>query len=87
MKFKIDSKSVKDERKKQWHNWFAWYPVRINESETVWLEDIQRKGFLADSTKDSPYWKWFYKPYEKLPVLCNGNCDQGRNCTCLLRKS
>lgn len=33
----------------QWHNWFAWHPVRIydrNQSKYVWvwLEHIERKG-------------------------------------------
>lgn len=26
-----------------WHNWFAWYPVRTNTNEVIWLETVQRK--------------------------------------------
>lgn len=62
MKFKIESVRVKSERNKKWHTWFAWYPVRINENEIVWLESVRRRGILVDRTQDHPYWKWFYKP-------------------------
>lgn len=27
----------------EWHNWFAWRPVRLLDGRTVWLETIQRK--------------------------------------------
>ena len=26
-----------------WHEWFAWYPVKISGTEKVWLEKIIRK--------------------------------------------
>ncbi len=29
--------------KTTWHKWFAWFPVRISESECVWLEIIEQK--------------------------------------------
>ena len=32
---------------KKWHawtNWFAWYPVRTEQNEWVWLETVECKG-------------------------------------------
>lgn len=29
--------------KTQWHNWYAWLPVRIQHGPMVWLEVIQRR--------------------------------------------
>lgn len=33
------------ERKHTWHQWFAWYPVKINET-WVWLEVVYRQRTL-----------------------------------------
>lgn len=32
--------------KTQWHDWFAWYPVRVAEGDCRWLETVERKGEL-----------------------------------------
>lgn len=42
MRFKFESKWSKTQRQKQWHDWFAWHPIRIND-EIVWLETVERK--------------------------------------------
>jgi len=26
-----------------WHRWFAWFPVRINDEQLLWLEYVHRK--------------------------------------------
>ena len=26
----------------QWHRWFAWHPVTLQDRTTVWLEYVQR---------------------------------------------
>lgn len=26
-----------------WHDWFAWYPVRVGSRDCRWLETVQRK--------------------------------------------
>lgn len=34
----------------EWHQWFAWHPVRIN-GQWVWLETVERKfdcGWASD---------------------------------------
>ena len=42
-----DRKIKKLLAKKDWHEWFAWYPVKLTTdekfSETVWLETVYRK--------------------------------------------
>jgi hypothetical protein len=30
-----------------WHNWFAWYPVKTEDDIWVWLETVQRKAQLV----------------------------------------
>lgn len=30
-------------RKQQWHKWFAWRPIRLNENDCRWLEYVERK--------------------------------------------
>lgn len=42
MKFNRKSKKLRRKELEQWHNWFAWYPVRINDTTLVWMERIQR---------------------------------------------
>lgn len=27
-----------------WHEWFAWYPVRVGRKDCRWLEVVERKG-------------------------------------------
>jgi hypothetical protein len=27
-----------------WHEWFAWCPVRISPNQLAWLETVERKG-------------------------------------------
>ena len=29
-----------------WHNWFAWYPVRVGSKDCRWLETVQRIGII-----------------------------------------
>jgi len=47
-----------------WHDWFAWFPVRISEDEIAWLETVERKAdwigtdihwFLVHSLEDCKY--------------------------------
>lgn len=37
------SYSVRMARLRQWHTWFAWYPVRVEEGDCRWLEFIERR--------------------------------------------
>lgn len=35
---------------KDWHNWFAWYPIYLSDGTKVWLETVERT--LEYSTYD-----------------------------------
>jgi hypothetical protein len=43
MKIRLDSDDIQREYIKKWHCWFAWYPIRVNSHELVWLEMVERK--------------------------------------------
>lgn len=43
---KINCGPTKDEREeaaRQWHDWFAWFPVRVGSKDCRWLEGVQRR--------------------------------------------
>lgn len=50
MRFYFESKWSRIQREKEWHDWFAWYPVRIHD-EMVWLETVQRRR-----PENQPWW-------------------------------
>lgn len=33
-----------DERLQEWHFWFAWHPVRLDDNEVRWMEIVGRKA-------------------------------------------
>lgn len=39
-----------------WHKWYAWYPVRINHHELVWLGAVVRKKVYPEW--HSPYYEY-----------------------------
>lgn len=41
MKFNCPKKQPKDTT--LWYKWFAWYPVRVNDNECIWLEVVERR--------------------------------------------
>lgn len=32
----------------KWHDWFAWYPVSVENNKVAWLETVQRKARFDD---------------------------------------
>jgi hypothetical protein len=62
MKWQFKSKAERKANKEQWHEWFAWIPVRVDEHERtiVWLQKIYRRGVYHESMGDS-FWVWKYK--------------------------
>lgn len=45
MKFNIpkgETPTDKKNRLGQWHLWFAWHPVRVEQGYVVWLETVER---------------------------------------------
>lgn len=58
MRFKSESPRARLERVTRWHDWFAWYPVRIGEG-VVWLETIEQKLEC-----NILYYQWEYRYQE-----------------------
>lgn len=42
MNWHAESTEARDQRRAEWHKWFAWYPVRVGERR-YWLEHVERK--------------------------------------------
>jgi len=50
---------IKVEKYGEWHNWFAWYPVRVDNHRVAWLEVVNRR--LVYVSKDDPrFYGWEY---------------------------
>jgi hypothetical protein len=50
--------------KQAWHRWFAWRPIKINNT-VYWLERVYRKGTIATTWNgDGFYWEWSYAANE-----------------------
>jgi hypothetical protein len=41
-------------QRREWHDWFAWYPVATWGRKLVWLETVRRKS--ASSYLNDSYW-------------------------------
>lgn len=39
---------------KEWHRWFAWYPINLPDGKSVWFERVWRRTLL----KEVPYYGW-----------------------------
>lgn len=54
-------KSLNDDAKKEWHDWFAWFPVRISDYEKVWLCKVRRIGYIWYDYHHFPHKKWDWR--------------------------
>jgi len=72
MRFKFGKSYIEKEEireaKKQWHHWYAWHPVRLNDrGPFVWLEYVQRKGYEGTTgMTEPPYLCYNYKEADEL---------------------
>ena len=48
------SADTKRKEKGEWHDWYAWHPVRLGGSDCRWLEVVERRVFYYAKTV---YWK------------------------------
>ena len=55
------TRQEKDEKKKFWHKWFAWHPVKVGNREGIWLELVERKGTIWTSYGQYAGWIWEYR--------------------------
>lgn len=61
MKFDCGKSYVKwTEARKQWHQWFAWFPVMVAERDCRWLEYVERKGSVFYGEADT-WWNFEYR--------------------------
>jgi len=55
-------RSMKQSSKVIWHEWFAWYPVKVARFDCRWLEHVQRIGTPVPTSFGSfLLWDWKYK--------------------------
>ena len=45
---------------REWHSWFAWFPVEIN-GEAVWWERVERKGTHYAGGMGDEWWEFEYR--------------------------
>jgi hypothetical protein len=45
----------------EWHSWFAWHPVRISNTQLIWLEIVERKGNYYRNFGMPGFWVWSYR--------------------------
>lgn len=56
-----------DVNKSDWHDWFAWHPVFVDNerggTDFVWFETVQRKLYygMPDGPWDAPSEYWEYR--------------------------
>lgn len=58
---------AKKEKLEQWHDWFAWYPVRIGSEDCRWLETVGRRCCV--SSNSGRVWFVKYKAKDKQHAL------------------
>lgn len=71
MKLEIKSKE------KDWHKWFAWFPVTVMENDRefiVWFENIERKKWIGNGYLFSSY--RFIRNLPKCYCLCKNEILQ-----------
>ena len=62
---KVEKQTLRYQRLKDWHIWFAWKPVRILEKRTgrwkwVWLEFVSRRWIPVDPVFNARLALWGY---------------------------
>lgn len=69
----VRKKGAKERAKAYWHDWFAWYPVRVPTKgrmagqRKVWLQTIRRKGDKRMIADYDGCWTYYYHWYYALP--------------------
>lgn len=53
----------------EWHDWFAWYPIRNqhHSGQWVWLETIRRKRIAVGPQGLTGNYEWIYDAHEPQP--------------------
>lgn len=48
-----------EQNEKHWHDWFAWYPVRLTDGSICWLEVVRRRRII-----NAHDYHWEYEGWE-----------------------
>ena len=49
----------------KWNKWFAWHPVKTEDDEVLWLENVERRIFdCPDSNVRPSKWNIYKRIYE-----------------------
>ena len=59
MKINYPKKTPKN--KPMWERWFAWFPVRINDNELVWLEFVERNEIVKTYATMDDWTRYYYR--------------------------
>jgi hypothetical protein len=66
----------------QWHHWFAWRPVQINDGSWVWLKFILRRSFdgnweygLPEEPGNFSQYSRSYEPTNELKYMYQAYLD------------
>lgn len=61
MRIKSETCAQRRERLAQWHEWFAWHPIKAECGTIVWLERVRRKKTIRHVLL--PYRDFYEKNY------------------------
>lgn len=76
MKFSCGKRRADRRRRRMnWHNWFAWYPVKVDYCDCRWLETVQRRWY-------DEYPGWDYRLPPEGPPACGGDNKQTNPLNC-----
>jgi hypothetical protein len=62
---RLAEKNRKIDRKRVWHLWFAWWPVRVGRHTIAWLETVWRKGDYTWPSSRTGSFTYTYREYIK----------------------
>lgn len=58
----IQRARAKRDKYKEWHDWFAWYPVRVDSHRKIWLETVSRKiNYIGEDLPRFYGWEYTFK--------------------------
>ena len=58
-------RNCKHQQLKEWHLWFAWWPVILETLQIAWLCKVQRKAIR----KGPEHYYWFYEYKQTSKIL------------------
>lgn len=62
---------MNDKARAEWHQWFAWHPIRLKDGRRVWLETVECREIFGKMIVSLDYmmddvecegWYWEYRP-------------------------